>query len=215
MGVGTAWSGRDFLDRARDRLDLVPPPAFVDRTLVPALGDHRLDDLPPRTGRPPRAAAVLLGVIERDEGATLLMTLRSARLRDHSGQIALPGGKIDPGDATPAAAALREAEEEVGLDPARVEPIGYLDAYLTGTGFLIVPTVARVSPPVTLQPNPDEVDDVFEVPMAFLMNQANHGRGTRTFEGRERSFYVMAYGERRIWGVTAGVIRNLYERLYG
>ncbi len=157
---------------------------------------------------------MLIGVLDRDGEASLLLTLRAAHLRDHSGQIALPGGKIDPADASPAAAALREAEEEVGLDPRRVTPLGYLAPYLTGTGFLIVPTVALVAAPVVLAPNPAEVDDVFEVPLAFLMDQANHVRGTREFNGRTRSFYVMAYGERRIWGATAGVIRSLYERLY-
>ena len=157
---------------------------------------------------------MLIGVIDRPGEATVLLTQRASNLRDHSGQIALPGGKIDPSDASPAAAALREAQEEVGLDPSCVTPLGYLDPYLTGTGFLIVPTVALVAEPAALVLNPVEVDEAFEVPLAFLMDAANHQRASREFEGRVRSFYVMPYAERRIWGVTAGVIRNLYERLY-
>ncbi len=207
-------SAADFEKRARSRLSLTLG-SDLDTLIeqAPVAGDFRLDGSPPRQGKP-RAAAVLIGVIAREGGATLLMTLRAGHLRDHSGQIALPGGKIDASDPSPAAAALREAHEEVALDPARVTPIGYLDPYLTGTGFLIIPTVAMVTPPIELAPNPQEVADIFEVPLAFLMDQANHGRGTRELNGRVRSFYVMAYGERRIWGVTAGVIRSLYDRLY-
>lgn len=208
------FSAAAFEQRARSRLDPAPPPDLVPREGAMLAGDHRLSGYDPATIRQPRAAAVLVGVIAREGGATLLMTLRAAHLRDHSGQIALPGGKIEGSDASPAAAALREAQEEVGLDPARVTPVGYLDPYLTGTGFLIVPTVAMVTPPFELTPNPAEVADVFEVPLAFLMDQANHARGSRALNGRVHSFYVMAYGERRIWGVTAGVIRTLYDRLY-
>ncbi len=208
------FSAAAFERRARARLDLVPHPDPLESDRARLAGDHRLSGYDPATIRRPRAATVLIGVIAREGSATLLMTLRAGHLRDHSGQIALPGGKIEAGDASPAAAALREAEEEVGLDPARVTPIGYLDPYLTGTGFLIVPTVAMVTPPFELTPDPAEVADVFEVPLAFLMDQANHARGSRALEGRVHSFYVMAYGERRIWGVTAGVIRTLYDRLY-
>lgn len=208
-----AFTAAGLAARARDRLSLTTPPDPVALGTAPLAGDHRLDGLPPRTV-PPRAASVLIGAMERPAGATLLMTLRAAHLRDHSAQIAFPGGKIDPSDASPAAAAIREAEEEVGLPAAAITPLGYLDPYLTGTGFLIVPTVALIALPVALRLNPDEVDEAFEVPLAFLMDQANHGRGTREFDGRLRSFYVMAYGERRIWGVTAGVIRTLYDRLY-
>lgn len=208
------FSAAAFERRARARLALVPPGDPFAAGAASLAGDHRLSGYDPATTKAPRAAAVLIGVIDRAGSATLLMTLRAGHLRDHSGQIALPGGKIDAADASPAAAALREAQEEVGLDPGRVTPIGYLDPYLTGTGFLIVPTVAMVTLPIDLTPNPAEVDDVFEVPLAFLMDQANHGRGSRALNGRVHSFYVMAYGERRIWGVTAGVIRTLYDRLY-
>ena len=212
--VPSEVSATTFERLARARLSFDLPEDLLASGLQPIAGDHRLDDLPPLVHTPPRAAAVLIGVVPRAPGATVLMTLRAGHLRDHSGQIALPGGKIDAADPSPAAAALREAHEEVGLDPGRVSPLGYLPPYLTGTGFLIVPTVAIVTPPFDLVANPAEVDEVFEVPLAFLMDAANHTRGSREFSGRLRSFYVMAYGERRIWGVTAGVLRSLYERLY-
>ncbi len=209
----------DFERRARARLDLAHPPGLADlgRSSGPGSwpgGDHRLDDLPPLLDPPPRAAAVLIPVVGRPIGPTVLLTLRGTGLRNHSGQIAFPGGKIDPGDATPAAAALREAHEEIGLDPAQVCLLGYLDPYLTGTGFLIVPTVALVAEPVHLVLNPAEVDEAFEVPLAFLMEASNHRRGTREWNGRSRSFYAMPYRERHIWGITAGIIRSLYEKLY-
>ena len=199
---------------ARARLTLDLPGDVLEKGAAAVSGDHRLDRIAPLARVKPRAAAVLIAVLDRPEGATVLLTLRSARLRDHSGQIALPGGKIDSADASPAAAALREAWEEVALPPERVEPLGYLGPYLTGTGFLIVPTVAMVRGPVDLAANPAEVDDVFEVPLAFLMDAANHHIGQRELGGQMRRFYVMPYRERRIWGVTAGVLRSLYDRLY-
>ncbi len=205
----------DFECRARARLSLDFPPDALDVTLAacPA-GDHRLDGRPPRLAPKPRPAAVLIPVVARPGGASMLLTLRTTGLRDHSGQIAFPGGKIDPGDATPAAAALREASEEVGLDPGRVTPLGYLAPYLTGTGFLIVPTVAVVHEPFDLVLNDREVAETFEVPLDFLMEAANHRRGQRDLNGAIRSFYAMPYKERFIWGITAGLIRDLYERLY-
>lgn len=203
-----------FERRARERLTFELPADLFHHGVAPAAGDHLLDDVPPRLGRTPRAAAVLIPVVARPTGAAVLLTLRTSGLRDHAGQIAFPGGKIDPGDASPLAAALREAEEEVGLDRARVTPLGYLTPYLTGTGFLIVPTVALVREPFALTLNKSEVADAFEVPLSFLMEAANHQRGRRDFNGVSRTFYAMPYEERYIWGITAGLIRNLYERLY-
>lgn len=157
---------------------------------------------------------MLIPVIDRPAEATVLLTHRVETLRAHSGQIAFPGGRIDPGDRSPAAAALRETWEEIGLAERHVRPLGYLDTYLTGTGYLVVPTLAVVMPPFDLCLNPSEVADTFEVPLAFLMEPANHQRHSRDFGGTLRHFYAMSYAERFIWGATAGMLRNLYERLY-
>lgn len=164
---------------------------------------------------PKRPAAVLVPVVAREKGATVLLTKRSEGLPQHSGQIAFPGGKIDPCDASPIACALREAHEEIGLHTHHVEPLGYLDTYATGTGFRIFPVVAIIQPPFELTLNRGEVDDVFEVPMRFLMDPANHQRHTReATNGVTRYFHAMPYENRYIWGATAGMLKNLYERLY-
>jgi 8-oxo-dGTP pyrophosphatase MutT (NUDIX family) len=159
-------------------------------------------------------AAVLIALTGYKDEVRVILTQRTKALRVHSGQIAFPGGKIDAQDESPAAAALREAHEEIGLDARHVEPLGYLDPFSTGTGFRIIPVVAKVTPPLTLKINPDEVDEAFEVPFAFLMDAANHTEHIREFEGKLRRFHAMPYGTRNIWGATAGILRNLYERLY-
>jgi len=196
--------------RVRQRLSLDGGGASVD------LGDHRFDSsiAPPALAARARAAAVLVGLVAYNEEVRVLLTKRASTLKDHSGQIAFPGGKIEPTDKTPIAAALREAYEEIGLEARHVEPIGTLDPYLTGTGFKVVPVIAKVEPPFHLHINPHEVEDAFEVPFSFLMNEANHELHTREWEGRMRQFFAMPYGERHIWGATAGILRNLYERLY-
>ncbi|MDR3374877.1 MAG: CoA pyrophosphatase [Ancalomicrobiaceae bacterium] len=162
-----------------------------------------------------RDAAVLFGIVDEGPDARLILTERTQHLNSHAGQVALPGGKIDAADRHPIAAAVREAEEEIGLDPAYVDPIGYFFPYLTGSGFRIAPVLARVRPGFSLQPNADEVDDVFEVPLSFVMDDANHRIASRVFEGRTRYFYEMPYGAHRIWGVTAGIIRQIFEVVYG
>jgi 8-oxo-dGTP pyrophosphatase MutT (NUDIX family) len=163
--------------------------------------------------QPIRPAAVLIPVIDHPQ-PTVLLTQRSAHLNEHAGQISFPGGKIDATDASPLEAALREAKEEVGLTREFIDPIGYLDLYGTSFGFRILPTVARVRPGFTLRINPPEVDDVFEVPLAFLMNPANHQLHSKEFRGVERFYYAMPYEERYIWGATAGILRVLYERIF-
>jgi 8-oxo-dGTP pyrophosphatase MutT (NUDIX family) len=160
-----------------------------------------------------RPAAVLVPVVDRPEPA-ILLTVRTADLASHAGQIAFPGGKIEPSDVSPVAAALREAEEEIGLDRGLVEPIGHLDLFLTFSGFRILPTVARVDPSLRLTLNRSEVDEAFEVPLAFLMDAQNHALHSRDWKGVIRRYYAMPFGERYIWGVTAGILRNLYERVY-
>src|SRR3981189_2153459 len=144
----------------------------------------------------------------------VLLTQRAARLIDHAGQISFPGGKIDATDASPLDAALREAEEEIGLGREFIDPIAYLDFYPTAFGFRILPTVAGVSPGFKLRINHAEVDDAFEVPLAFLMDPANHQVHSKEFRGMERSYYAMPFAERYIWGATAGILRVLYERIY-
>ena len=163
---------------------------------------------------PTRPAAVLVGVVDRPE-PTVLLTMRTSDLPSHANQVAFPGGKIDKADASPLAAALREAHEEIGLDASLIQPIGYLDLYLTFTGFRILPLVARVIPNYELRINASEVADAFEVPLAFVMDKANHARKSRDWKGVTRHYYEMPFGERYIWGVTAGILRNLYEKIYG
>jgi 8-oxo-dGTP pyrophosphatase MutT (NUDIX family) len=208
-------TGRDFFDRARSRLTLDVPASLTDYAAPGARGDLDLDpSLWERAGASAtRPAAVLVPVVDRPE-PTVLLTLRTAALSSHAGQIAFPGGKIESTDATPLAAALREAHEEVGLDRELADPIGYLDLYLTFSGFRILPVVARVDPAFKATLNPTEVDDVFEVPLAFLMDVQNHALHSRDWNGVVRRYYAMPFGERYIWGVTAGILRNLYERIY-
>ena len=210
-----AISAASFYDRVRSRLSFDVPPGLVDPNIIPESGDPGTDRMLEIIAREPpvRPAAVLIPVVDHDE-PTVLLTQRSAHLNEHAGQIAFPGGKIDATDRSPLDAALREAEEEVGLDRSFVDPIGYLDLYGTGFGFRILPTVARVKPGFKLTINHSEVDDAFEVPLSFLMNPANHQLHSKEFRGMERSYYAMPFAERYIWGATAGILRVLYERIY-
>jgi 8-oxo-dGTP pyrophosphatase MutT (NUDIX family) len=168
------------------------------------------------TERPPTPAAVLVPVVLREQ-PTLLLTQRTQHLSTHSGQVAFPGGKIDADDADAVAAALREAQEEVGLSPMHVEVLGTLPRYTTGTAYVVTPVVALVHPGFTLLPNPHEVAEAFEVPLDFLMNPAHHRRHAMQWEGRPREWFSMPYpdpvGERFIWGATAGMLRNFYRML--
>jgi 8-oxo-dGTP pyrophosphatase MutT (NUDIX family) len=161
-----------------------------------------------------RDAAVLIPVVDRGKDATVILTKRAERLKNHSGQVAFPGGTIDPTDISPEAAALRETEEEIGLDGKHIEVIGRLPDYVAGSGYRIVPVLGIVEPRFDLSINADEVDAAFEVPLSFLMDPVNHRQDSRMWNDREWFFYDMPYGGQRIWGVTAGIIRTLYERLY-
>lgn len=173
-------------------------------------------DEPKFSTRAPVHAAVLVALVLGSQ-TTVILTERTAHLSSHSGQIAFPGGKVDPEDADATAAALREAQEEIGLDPGYVQVLGTLPTYTTGSAYIVTPVVALVHAGFTLTPNPDEVADVFEVPLAFLMNPANHRHHRVEWQGAQRDWLSMPYtdpqGERFIWGATAGMLRNLYRFL--
>jgi 8-oxo-dGTP pyrophosphatase MutT (NUDIX family) len=167
----------------------------------------------------PRVAAVLVPLVVREEGITVLLTQRADHLNDHAGQVSFPGGRHEPFDADATATALREAQEEVGLDPQRVEVLGALPDYLTGTGFRVTPVVALVHPPFTVKADSFEVAEIFEVPLGFLMNPSHHEVRVFRWEGGERRFFAMPYpradadGDYFIWGATAGMLRNFYRFL--
>lgn len=197
--------------------------ALRARFAAPPVWRPEVEREPRFSDRAPAPAAVLLALVQRSAGLTVLLTQRTAHLPTHAGQIAFAGGKVDAHDASVQAAALREAHEEVGLHPQHVEVIGELPVYSTGSGFHITPVVALVQPPFALQPNPGEVDAVFEVPLDFLMNPAHHRRHAFEWQGRQRQWFSMPYPEplpgttepveRFIWGATAGMLRNFYRFL--
>lgn len=199
----------EFRRRAAVRLNTAPgeAPRFSDDDLNPHA--RMIPD-----GESPKPAAVLVPLVPRGEGLNILLTQRQPHLRRHAGQIAFPGGKVDETDADAVAAALRETGEETGISAAFVEPLGFLDTYLTSTNYRVVPVVAMLLPGFTVTPHAGEVADVFEVPLAFLMNPRHHERHSRDYQGAERFYYAMPWQERYIWGATAGMIRNLYRLMY-
>ncbi len=158
-------------------------------------------------------AAVLFPIVLHDDGQTVLLTQRTAHLKDHAGQISFPGGRVEAQDQSPVHTALRETEEEIGLAREHVEIVGFLPEYRTGTGFRVTPVVALVTPPFELALDPFEVAEAFEVPLAFLLDPANHKRHSLHYRGALRHFFAMPYGDYFIWGATAGMIRSLTERL--
>ncbi|MFO1039418.1 MAG: CoA pyrophosphatase [Geminicoccaceae bacterium] len=174
-------------------------------------GDEGHELAPAEKTRTP--AAVLLGLVPRPTGVNILLTQRTAHLRDHAGQISLPGGRIEPEDEGPGGAALREAWEEIGLTPERVQLLGELDTYDTVTGFRIHPVVGWIEPPFDLRPDPFEVAEIFELPLAFALDPANHRRDSYERQGTIRQFYVLPFENRYIWGATAGILVNFARLL--
>jgi 8-oxo-dGTP pyrophosphatase MutT (NUDIX family) len=204
----------DLRDWIGEHLDPLHDHAAASR---PRVSDFDLtpDGAPGVLDEPLTPAAVLIGLIEREHGLTVLLTRRADTLRSHTGQVALPGGRQDPGE-TPWETALREAREEVGLEPRYVHLAGLSTPYQTGSGFLVTPVVGFVRPGFTLTANPGEVADIFETPFGFLMDPANHQEHERELPtGERRRFYAMTHDEQYIWGATAGILRALYLRLYG
>jgi 8-oxo-dGTP pyrophosphatase MutT (NUDIX family) len=175
-------------------------------------GDHDLNPGMPQSDTL-IPAAVLVPLVDRPEGLTVLLTQRTAHLNAHAGQISFPGGRVEPDDPTHEAAALREAEEEIGLSPDRVDIIGRLDYYVVRSGFRVTPVVGFVNPPFEIKADPFEVAEVFEVPLSFVLDTRNHETGTRMHNGQERTFFVLPYENRYIWGATAGMLVNLSEVL--
>jgi 8-oxo-dGTP pyrophosphatase MutT (NUDIX family) len=210
-------SATPTLDLLRDRLQPVPPLTAVPRNAAEApKGDFQLNPnfAPIRPG-PLKPAAVLVPVVAYGSGERVILTQRTAHLSNHAGQISFPGGRIDPEDPDVVATALRETEEEIGLDRTHVSILGALDAYVTGTGFAVIPVVGLVKPGFRLSVHQHEVAEVFEVPFGFLMDPRNHQRHKGVFNGVERQWWAMVYGDKYIWGATAGMLRNLHDLLHG
>lgn len=205
-------TGASQLDDIIMRVRAAADDIGVRRSSQRTRGDH---DLNPGmwADKPLKPAAVLVPIVAHPDQLTVLLTRRTAHLHDHAGQISFPGGRVDPCDENPVACALREAEEEVGLPRALPDVIGRLDTYQTRTGFEIVPVVGIVKPPFDLKPDPFEVAEVFEVPLDFVLDPANHRRDSRVYQGTERHFWAMPFGTYYIWGVTAGILVNLSEVL--
>jgi 8-oxo-dGTP pyrophosphatase MutT (NUDIX family) len=213
-----AFSEAGFRARARSGLIATPSPAIFDPRTGRALGPSDWDLTPEFRAdlavmAPPRPAAVLVPIVLRHP-LTVMLTQRSHDMSSHPGQIAFPGGKVEESDAGPVQCALREAREEIGLEPGYVEVLGFLDSYRTGTGFQISPVVGLLHPGFSVAPDQREVLEVFEVPLAFLMDEANHQKHTRAWRGRQRAYYAMPYEGRYIWGATAGMLKNMHQRLF-
>lgn len=196
-----------------------PDHAAASREALERLQTHFYGDLPPELrpdyARPPRAAAVLVPLIEHADGLTLLLTRRTDTLPEHPGQVAFPGGRVEPHDTGILDAALRETEEEIGLPRNLVAPAGYLQPYLTITGYTVVPVVGFIQPDFPpLQADPTEVADIFEVPFDFLLDRRNHHRETHEYRGHEVSYYVIHYDGYRIWGATAAMLVDFVEMIH-
>lgn len=212
----STFTAADFRERALSRAIPLERVAEVEAALH-FHGDHDLNpDLmtASMSGDTLRLAAVLIPVVDYGDQASVILTKRAAHLPTHAGQIAFPGGKVSVEDASIIDTALRETVEEIGLAAEFIEPLGLLNAYRTGTGFCMIPVLSVVTPGYTLIADEQEVADVFEVPLSFLMSPVNHQRHSKEIYGKTRHFHAMPYRDRYIWGATAGIILAMYERLY-
>ena len=192
----------------RARLPQMPP----DLPLKPLRSDYDLNPHYDRIKQELEPAAVLLPIIARND-PTLLFTRRTAHLARHAGQVSFPGGRWHPEDSSLTATAIRETQEETSIEPNRISVAGFLDPYETGTGFAILPVVALIDEGFSLRPDPHEVAEIFEVPLAFLLDPANCRKGSREWRGQRREFYTFAWRGHNIWGATAAILVNLRERL--
>lgn len=213
LAAPSPFSARGFRRAAEAALSKSVPVADPNAPDTPSDFDLSPELIPEVARAPLAPAAVLIPIVARAE-LTVLLTQRTEGLPRHAGQIAFPGGRMEPTDRDPTATALREAHEEIGLDPSFVEPLGYLDAYRTGTGFRIFPVVSLVREGFALNLDEREVAEAFEVPLAFLMDATNHRTEVRTWRGAERRFYAMPFEQRYIWGATAGIMKNMHKRLF-
>ena len=204
----TRMIANDGPEGLRARLPQIPP----DLPLRPLRSDYDLNPHYDRIKQELVPAAVLLPIIARTD-PTLLFTRRTAHLARHAGQVSFPGGRWHPEDSSLTATALRETQEETSIEPNRISVAGFLDPYETGTGFAILPVVALIDEGFSLRPDPHEVAEIFEVPLAFLLDPANCRKGSRAWRGHRREFYTFAWRDHNIWGATAAILVNLRERL--
>ncbi len=212
-----AWNTFEFKRHCTGQLAAAPSERVFDADHAPTRGDHDLNK--GEMARQdacvqPKPAAVLVPIIERDGHLSILLTRRQADLKTHGGQISFPGGKVEGCDGSPLVTALRETEEEVGIKRDFVDVLGYCDDYQTVTGYRIVPVVGLVGGDFKLKPDVSEVAEIFEVPFDFLMDAGNHRKESLEWDGKRRHYFAMLYGRYYIWGATAGILKNLHERLY-
>ena len=209
------WSKHDILEKlAIQHTDLGQNHSAKDKSKLSA-SDRNIDEIEPHSNKRLIPAAVLVPLINQESEITVLLTKRTNNLNNHAGQISFPGGRVDKNDRDPEHTALRETEEEIGLGERQIEIVGRLNNYVVGTGFLVSPVIGFIDPPFQLTPHEGEVAEIFEAPLSFVTHPDNFERHTRTIKGIERSYFVVQWKDRLIWGATAGMLRDLSQRLWG
>ena len=209
------WSKHDILEKlAIQHTDLGQNHSAKDKSKLSA-SDRNIDEIEPHSNKRLIPAAVLVPLINQESEITVLLTKRTNNLNNHAGQISFPGGRMDKNDRDPEHTALRETEEEIGLGKRQIEIVGRLNNYVVGTGFLVSPIIGFIDPPFQLTPHENEVAEIFEAPLSFITHPDNFERRTRTIRGIERSYFAIQWKDRLIWGATAGMLRDLSQRLWG